>query len=372
MSASKIRGNADATRSGLNRRSVLLGMGAGVVGLGVSACTTSGGLSDSKANSAQSNQGTKPVDLSGFDKLKGKKFGLGTAAGTSAAQVRVRQAIEAASKKYGFTVTAFDSAGDYKKLNDTYSLWANQGYDAVIANITPTSQTQGGSAAVKAKKIPFVGVGSGYGDNMDFDVSANAWTMSSKICMYARQRILDETRKDGVGGIAIYYWPNLPDLVIRQKFAETFFKFYETPILSNQVMQVPGQVPDAQNKTRALLAKYPKGSNLKCIVAGWDEIGVAAARTLKEAGRDDVFVVAIDGNLETFEAMSQGLPFGATCSQDFTEMSNVALQQPNLVLGGSKPIATAMYIDAPLITKDNLPAAGQYPKSNGLDVYFKS
>lgn len=356
----------------VGRRSFFVGAGAVAAAAGLAACSTSGGLSESNTANAAEPATPSNVDLGGYDNLKGKKVCLGAAAGTSPAQVRVRQALEALAGQHGFELVPFDSAGDYKKLSDTYNLWASQGVDAVMANVTPTNMTKEGAAAVRQKNIPFVGVGAGYGEFMNFDVSANAWTMSSQVCMYARQRILDETGADGVGGVALYTWPNLPDLIIREQFAKTFFKFYETPILSEQVMQVPGQVPDAQNKTRSLLARFPKGGELKCIVAGWDEIGVAAAKTIAEAGRDDVFVVSIDGNLETFEAMKQGLPFGATASQDFNTMADVALQQLNTVLGGGEPIATAMYIQAPLVTKNNLPPAGQYPKSAGIDIYYQA
>jgi hypothetical protein len=62
-------------------------------------------------------------------------------------------------------------------------------------------------------------------------------------------------------------------------------------------------------------------------------------------------------------------PFAVTCSGDVEGMADVMYGQMSAILGGAKPLATTLYVDAPMITKRNVPPKGKYPRGAGLTLY---
>ena len=143
----------------------------------------------------------------------------------------------------------------------------------------------------------------GYVEGLNaFDVESNDWINFSRIGTYISSRL----GTGGGWGAAIINWPNVPALRIRSAQIKAMLSYYKAPILADEVVAVPGFVPDAKQKAGALLTKYPKGGKLNVIVCGWDDIGVAAAQACVEAKRNDVFVVGTDGNLAAFDMMRKG------------------------------------------------------------------
>jgi ABC-type sugar transport system substrate-binding protein len=106
------------------------------------------------------------------------------------------------------------------------------------------------------------------------------------------------------------------------------------------------------------------------VLGGWDEVGLAASNAIKKANRTDVFSVSIDGNLGTFDAIRAGEPMGATCANDMTTITSVCLDQLSKMVSGGKPLGETIYVDAPFISKHNVPPQGQFPVGAGLTPFY--
>jgi ribose transport system substrate-binding protein len=304
--------------------------------------------------------------LNDFSRLKGKS--VGHIVIDIAASFPTRSTAEAKrlAKKYGFSVEIVDGAGDYNKINQAFTTFATKKVDAIFDTGCDPTLCKAGMTAAKQAKIPVGSVVAGYVPGLNaYDVESNDWINFSRIGTYVTNRLGNQ----GGWGAAIINWPNVPALRIRSAQIKAMLDYYKASILADLVVAVPGFVPDAKQKASALLTKYPKGGDLNVIVCGWDDVGVAAAQACVEAGRNDVFVVAADGNLAAFDMMRKGQPFAATCALDVEGMTDVMYAQMSAVLGGKKPLATTLYVDAPLITARNVPPKGQYPKGEGLQLY---
>lgn len=310
----------------------------------------------------------KPAQLDDFSHLKGKK--VGHVVIDISATFPTRSAAEAKrlAHKHGFHVEVVDGAGDYNKINQALTTWATQKVAAVFNTGCEPSLLKSGLAATTAAKVPVGCVVAGYGPGVKFDVEADDWISYARLGTYIFTRL----GMSGYGA-AILDWPNVPALRIRAAQIEAMFKYANIPVLANEILQDPGFVADAKQKTTALLTKYPKGSKLKVIVGGWDDVGVACAQAVLEAGRKDVFVVSADGDLSAYALMRNNIdwPFGATCASDVETMTDIMYGQMSALVGGAKkPLATTLYVDAPMITGHNLPPKGQYAHGQGLQLYY--
>jgi ribose transport system substrate-binding protein len=301
-----------------------------------------------------------------YSGLRGKTVGVIGVAVTSEAPARAAAHARKVAAANGFKVEVVDTAGDYGKMSATMEAWArSKRVTAIVSDVVAPSLVKAGMKAANDAGIPVGGVFAGFEPGLAFDVASNEWVSTARIGTYVADRL------GGEGAVAFLNWPNVPALRQRQAAIEGILGYYDgIKIVDKQVLKVPGQVPDAKTKTRALLQKYRKGQ-LHAIWAGWDEPGVAASQAVKQAGRKDVFVVGIDGNLASFDAIRRGDPFAATCGNDMEGITEVCLQQLSSMLKGGKPKANTFWVDAPFIARQNVPAQGKFPRGAGLTTYYE-
>lgn len=366
--------NFKGDNSELNRRQLLTrgGLMAGAVLGGpalLSACTDSDDTTVSAnteattASVASVSEGTAQStgDYSG---LEGKTVGLAGVAVASEAPARAAQRVQELADEFGFQVEVFDGDGDYKSMSDTMITWANSGtVDAIISDVVAPSLITEGMQAAEEAEIPVGGIFAGFEPGISFDVASNEWQSESRVGTYIIERM------GGEGQIALLNWPNVPALRIRQSVIEAMLAFNEgIEIVANEVLTVPGQVPDAKQKTQSILTANP---DLKCIWGGWDEVGVAASQEIIQQGREDsVFAVGIDGNEASFDAIRAGEPFSATCANDMATIAEVCLQQLGVMLEGGSPIANSIWVDAPFVAEHNVPPPGEFPSGQGLMIFY--
>jgi len=305
--------------------------------------------------------------LSDFSHLKGKTVGHVVIDINATFPTRASAEAKRLAKKYGFQVQVVDGAGDYNKINQTLTTFATKKVAAIFNTGCEPSLCKSGLDAAAKAKIPVGAMVAGYQPGVMYDVEVNDWISYARLGTYMTSRVTDPPG----WGAAIINWPNVPALRIRSAQIKAMLDYNKIPVLADEVVKVPGFVADAKQKAAALLTKYPKGDKLKCIVAGWDDVGIAAAQACDEAKRDDVFVISADGNLAAFDMMRKGSSFAATCSGDVEGITDVMYGQMSRILGGKKkPLATTLYVDAPMITENNLPPKGHYPRGDGLQLYY--
>ncbi|HEY9390665.1 MAG TPA: substrate-binding domain-containing protein [Mycobacteriales bacterium] len=352
------------SRRNILRASALAALGASAL----AACSTSGGKSAAATPGATASNPAPSTGTYDYSGLKGKTVGVVGVAITSESVGRIAKTAQQLGKENGFQVDVVDTNGDYKRASDTLKLFADKGYAAVIGAVVDPNLMKEGAQALADRKIPLGGcfAGGTVGD-LSFDVTSDEWISGARVGTYAAQRLAAAGRE---GGVAILNWTPVPALVIREAQWRAMLDFHKIPVLDRFELKVPGQVVDTGRITTDLLTKYPANGKLLAILAGWDEVGLAASNAVKAAGRKDVFVVSIDGNLGAFDAIRNGDPLKATCANDMATVTRACLSELSNLVGGGKLTARTVYVDAPLITASNVPPQGQFPTGTGVTPFY--
>jgi len=358
------------TASPFSRRSILGAAGAAGAGWALAACSTSGGRSEGGA-AAAATSGSSASDTgftdADFAALKGAKLGVVGINLQGPTVARGVQIMTDMSKKYDFSLEAVSSDFDLSKTNDTMRVWSDKKYDGIIIANTEAANISEGLDAAKEAGVPVGGFYCGVAPGMAFDVGANEFISGMRCATYIQQRL---AAVGGDKGIAIFGYTPLANLRERELCVKTQADYFKTPILNRHEVNADSSVPDVQNTTADLLTKYPAGGDLGAIFVGWDQGGYAAVSAIEAAGRDDVFVVSIDGEEANLDSIRKGGPQGATCLNDMVAVSNVILSELGKMIGGAEPPKNPqIYVDAPLITIANLPASG-IPTGSGLTPYY--
>jgi ABC-type sugar transport system substrate-binding protein len=300
-----------------------------------------------------------PIDVTKWP--KGKKIGMLAAPPQYDIDKRMNDAAVALAKQAGWHYNVVDVS--QSDPNAAAKGWAAQKYDGVVSLYISPAYFAAGAAALKAANIPIAGVIAGDAEGLTFDVQGDDWTATANLCTWGLNQLGGISPAAGLahGGVAILAVPSAMHQGIRVR------------VLKNMVTYVPGMkivaepglntsdlVGDSKNQTAALLNQYPKGQ-LNWIFAADSTFGVAAAQAIKAAGRSDVFVTGCNGVLQEFDGIRSDGPNQAAIFESVEYAAQVAMQQLAMVLAGQKPLARTLYIDEPLITKDNVPAPGKYP-----------
>ena len=355
--------------SRLSRRSFFAGTAGVSAGLALAACSTSGGSAPAgpaAAGAPSTSTGAAFTDAD-FAALKGKQIGVVgiNLQGTTVA--RSVQIMTDLSTKHGFKLQSVSSAFDLARTNDTMRVWADNKFDAIVVANTEAANISELLGRAKKANVPVGGFYCGIAPGLAFDVGANEFISGNRCATYIQQRL---AATGGDKGIAIFGYTPLANLRERELSVKTQADYYATPILLRHEVNADSSVPDVQNTTADLLTKYPKGGQLGAVFVGWDQGGYAAVSAIQSAGRDDVFVVSIDGEDANLDSIRQGGPQGATVLNDMVAVSNVVLTQLASIIGGAAPPKNPqLYVDAPLITAANIPKSG-VPEGTGLTPFY--
>ncbi|MGD9961977.1 sugar ABC transporter substrate-binding protein [Nocardioides sp.] len=344
--------------------------GAGA-GLALGGCSTDGGGAQSTAPTSSGAAGAQvggSFTATDFAALKGASVGVVGVNLKGPTVARAVKIMEDLGKEHDFKVDAVDTAFDLLKTNDTMRVWADKGYDAIVVANTEAPNIGDGLDAAGAKNIPVAGFYCGLAPGLAFDIGANEWIAGNKVATYISQRLLVENKGRG---IAIFGYTPLANLRTRELSVTTQADFYKIPIVARQEVNADNSAVDVQNKTTDILTRYPAGGDLGAIFVPWDEGGYSAVSALEAAGRDDIFVVSLDGEQPNLDSIRKGGPQGATVVNDMVAVSNVVLTELGKIMaGGEPPKNPQLYVDSPLVTDANVPAPGVIPEGTGLTPFY--
>ena len=140
-------------------------------------------------------------------------------------------------------------------------------------------------------------------------------------------------------------------------------------LVNEHVTKMPGHIDDCRKAMESLLLSNPKeGPNkLKAVWGAWDELALGAMQAIDAAGRKDIFVVGIDGNLWTFDQIRKpDSAFAATVAIQWEEAAHIFVDQMKKQFAGEKIENSQFYIPAYLVTKENCPPKGHYYNPAGV------
>lgn len=348
--------NKDTGETRVSRRGLLIAGGTLTATGALAAC---GGKATNSAPNAVPADGTAAAGASGAPDVnltkvvKGKKIGVIAQSAAAVTQGRGIKEARRVAELVGWDAAVFDAGGDPNKVPGAINDFITKKVDAIVAVVVPGSFFGESLNAAVSAKIPVIGVFTGPATGIAARIEPSEFISEAKIGEYVVQRMNYE------GKIALLNWEEIPPLVQRgAQFRAVLKQYPDIEIVEDLKVKLPGQIEDAKAKTSAFL---PKHKDLKAIWGGWDEPAFGANQAVKESGRDDVFVVGCDGNLETFDAIRSGEPLAATCANDIELMTRQAFKTIDDI-GAGRPVAKVTTVDSPFISKDNVPPKGSYAK----------
>ena len=352
------------------RRGLLKGVGAvSAAGVGatlLSACDFGGGnaSADRSSNniSAAATSGAAAenggVDLSTVQ--KGRKVGLISLDNSAAAVAIGLQGMDALKKDIDWEVPVVDIKGDPSAVPGAVTTLLAQGAEAILCYALPSVGLEQAVKPANDKGVPVVSLVSGRFNGADTVADFNEWVSSSRTSLYTMQRMNFE------GEIALLDFTGLEATAIRSLVVRQVISRYpDVKIVEDIVVKVPGQLQDARDRTAAFLGKHP---NLKAVWCAFDDIALGANTAVKESGKD-VFVSSIDGVPPSLDAIRNGDPLAATCYNDQPLLMRIGVSLADRLIKGES-VPKVGYQDSPLITADNVPAAGEFP-SGFITPFFQ-
>lgn len=349
------------------RRGLLKGLGAvSATGLGaglLAGCDFGGSeanADESKNISSAATSGASAadggVDLSKVQ--KGRKIGLISLDNSAAAVAVGLQGMDALKKTVDWDVSVVDIKGDPSAVPGAVTTLLSQGAEAIMCYALPNVGLDQAVKPANDKGVPVISLVSGRFEGADTVADFDEWVSSARTSLYTMQRM------DYAGEIALLDFTGLEATAIRSIVVrQVISRFPDVKIVEDITVKVPGQLQDAHDRTAAFLGKHP---DLKAVWCCFDDIALGANTAVKESGKD-VFVSSIDGVPTALEAIRKGDPLGATCYNDQPLLMRIGVSLADRLLKGES-VPKVGYQDSPLITADNLPAAGQLP--NGFITPF--
>jgi len=266
-------------------------------------------------------------------------------------------------KQEGWEPLLIDTRADGQKLISTCLTWVQEGVDAIFV-LFPSVGLLDGEVIPACNKagIPLVTI-SGWSKGVTFDISPNEYVASALETTYLVDRIGHE------GNIVAMEWRSDP--CPRKRIAAFHAILQENPgvkLLDEHVTKMPGHIEDCKKAMESILLAHPEPGSIKAVWGAWDELSFGPAQAIEAAGRKEIFVVGIDGNLWTFDEIRKpGSVFAATVAIQWEEAGRIFVEQMKKHFAGNKITTSQFYIPSYLVTKENCPPKGKY--YNPREIY---
>jgi ribose transport system substrate-binding protein len=285
---------------------------------------------------------------SGGDSGSGQKtLGIVALVATDALNKAVIDGATEVAKKDGWKVVVTDTQGSVDKANAAMTTFSTtQKVDAIAVMAFLSSALGSGLASAKTANIPVVSWGGELVPGIAATTSAEAVGKQS----------VDSLIKDfGTKGdvLALTYHTGVLCLYRGKAFDAAMAKQSGIKVTSNEVA-IPGQVEDGTNFTSAWLANHPAGSGPLAIWGSWDEPAMGAIAALKQAGRTDVKVYAINGGPQALQAVKDGTLEQVVWQDGVSEGKQLMESAAGALKAGTSWKQKTIDVPGVVVTKDNV------------------
>ena len=292
-----------------------------------------------------------------------KKIGIISLYLAAAVPPRIAKEAEKLCKSEGWQPIIVDTKSDKQRLISTCLTWVQQKVDAIFV-LFPTVGLLEGEVIPACNKagIPIVTI-SGWTKGVSFDIAPNEYVASALETSYMVDQLGHE------GNIVAMEW--LTDQCPRKRISVLHGILENEPrikLIHEHVTRMPGHIDDCRKAMENLLISKPRSGpeKIHAVWGAWDELSLGAMQAIEAAGRDDIFVVGIDGNLWTFDQIRKpGSLFAATVAIQWEGAAHIFVDQIKRIFSGRKPSQNQFYIPAYLVTKENCPPKGKYYNPDG-------
>jgi len=256
--------------------------------------------------------------------------------------------IEKLGAEKGWNVQFTDTAGDFDKLNTAIEDAVTRKVDAIVLPMIDPVQVSKGLKAAQEENIPVFGVDSAAGNGIMVNVTSDNTSLGTLSAEALAEKINYQ------GNIVEFVHDAHPGVHERALAAEAVFaKYPEITIVERQHVEVPGPVDSARTSMEDFLVSYPGEEELAGIYAAWDEPAMGALQACQASGRNNIFVVGVDGQEMAKAEIKKGGQFIATVSQDFDGMAVKTIELIDNYLKGVQPEQDTFKIPGVLFTVDS-------------------
>jgi len=272
---------------------------------------------------------------------------------SSEAQARVANAFKAYVEEKGWDLVQLNSMGSIDTQSTQLENLVQMKVDAIVLAMGHPAEIKSAINKVFEAGIPLITIDSGYVEGVVADITADNFVMGAKVSTY----LVDSL--GGSGNILVIKFHKHYGTRRRGKVLDVVLSEYpEIKVLEEYgVAATKMFMEDTRSAMETYVLRY--GDKIDGVWCAFDQLAYVAADVLAQHGYDDVLVVGVDGNEETFKRIKNG-NMTATVAQPFEDMAAKAVEIINkIVVLGMNPEEAAgrkiIYMDAPLIDKSNLP-----------------
>ena len=279
---------------------------------------------------------------------EGKKISILTPYLGSVTTNQMVEYMKTSMEKEGMKVNVVDTKNDFAALASRIEDVVSSKTDAIVLVSADPSQVETQLKNAFDAGIPVFGCDSGFMDGMMMNATSDNYAMGETITKY----LFDDLMKGKGTVISLTHRPH-PGVVKRSEaFDKLITNYPDIKLITEQHVEASGPIDNARNTVENLLLANPEKGSISAIWCGWDEPAIGATQALKDAGRDEVLVVGVDGNEQAVTLVKEGTNLKATLAQNFEGMAKLVYDDMLKMFNGENVDKGEKYAPATLITKE--------------------
>jgi ribose transport system substrate-binding protein len=283
--------------------------------------------------------------------VSGKTIGLIPCAQAAEGCARLADGAAEAAKVLGWKSINIDGQGDSQHQLAAFNSLLNQGVDAIFLGSIDTSAVGDGMRRAKELGVPVIT--STAANPEQYGGIATVGPDNEK----AGQVLAAYVVANGGGNVGVFDNTEMAAVSARATgFRDALSTLGGATIVGDQAVALAQIGPPEQAMMSAFLQSHPRGT-ADWVYASFDSLLTPLVQTAQSSGRTELKALAIDGNLENLEFIRSGTVEVATVAYPLEWTGWAAMDDLNRVFAGEDVVD--QNVPFRLLTKDNLPAAGQ-------------
>ena len=269
------------------------------------------------------------------------------------AQARVANAFEKLAKQKNWRPIMLNSAGSIETQANQLENLVQQKVQAIVMAMSHPQEIRPALDKAISAGIPVITIDSGYVEGVVADITADNFVMGSKISTY----LVDSL--GGKGNIIVIKFEKHFGTRRRGKVLDVVLSEYPgIKVLAEYTVAATKRfMEDTRSAVETYATRYK--DEINAIWCAFDQLAYAAGDVVRERGLKNVIITGVDGNEETFRRIKNG-QMTATVAQPFEEMALKAIELVDKIVVKRMDRHSAapqkiIYVDAPLIDKNNVP-----------------
>lgn len=263
--------------------------------------------------------------------------------------VQVGEGAEAGAREFGgegVKTTVVSSGYDLNQQINQMENFISSGINLILLNAADSEGIAPAVIQAKQAGVTVVAVDVDAEGGVDATVTSNNVQAGELACQYIVDRL------NGQGNVVIINGPPVSAVIDRVTGCESVLAQNPNINVLSRDQNAEGSREGGLRVMGDLLTSFPQ---IDAVFAINDPTGIGAELAATQAGRDEFFIVGVDGAPEAVEALRRedGL-FVATAAQDPFRMAQTAVEVGYNILQGNPPAESRVLVPVELITKDNV------------------